>query len=753
MAIDPHMEELLDAAIRSQEDGAIDSAKKVKKEKKDKRDKKEKKERKEKKEKKEKKKSSKKRSADELSDENNEHPAEAAPPKKIVKIESQPTKIVKIESQPTIATNGFHTSAGVAMEDDVEDTDIGLGTVVSKKVETNKVSSFGMSQITVNLLKEKGIESLFDIQAATFKMLRVEKKDVIGRARTGSGKTLAFVLPIVETVANEKLHRVPVQQKPLVLCLAPTRELAQQVHRDFDWIASGHGLSSACFTGGSAKGPQYGAMRRGLDILVGTPGRIIDHLDEGSLSLAGVRFIVLDEADEMLSMGFQEAVERILGACTSTEMKQTLLFSATVPRWVKDLAKNYMRADATVTVDTVSDDKNRTNTDITHLAIGCPWTERGDTIADVVKVYTGALGKTIIFTDTKAEANEISSHEKLVNALGGVGLLHGDIPQGQRESTLAAYREGKVRVLVATDVAARGLDIKAVDLILQTHPPSNYETYIHRSGRTGRAGMTGTCVTFYGNKEKYLIGLIEHKAGMKFKRANPPQPADIVKASVSDTVKTIGSVHADNLALFRQVAREVVESYKGVENAAETALAASLACMAGYTSDRFKTRSMLSCFQGFTAVVVTGKHPFNSPGQAFSMVRQFVGYDVAGECRGMVICKDPHKAVFDAPEYHIDTILQASKSMPSGYSLDIPTDDLPELAEGEFDLKSAMHSLQEKRQWRGRRGGGGGGHRNGGWGGDGGYGGGGFGGGGFRRGRGGRGGGGFRGGRGRGGFR
>lgn len=626
-------------------------------------------------------------------------------------------------------------------DDDVEDTNIGLGNVVTESAPSNSIESFGMSATTLNLLKEKSILNLFDIQAATFRLLRYEKKDIVGRARTGSGKTLAFVLPIIETIAAEKMNAVSSMQKPLVLCLAPTRELAQQVYRDFDWIASGHGLSSDCFTGGSAKGPQKGALRRGLDVLVGTPGRIIDHLNEGNLSLAGVRFIVLDEADEMLSMGFQDDVERILGECTSSEVKQTLLFSATVPRWVKDLARKYMRESATVTVDTVSDSKNRTNSDITHLAIACPFSERGDTIADVVKVYTGALGKTIVFTDTKVEANEVAAQEKLVNALGGVGILHGDIPQGQRESTLAAYREGKIRVLVATDVAARGLDIKAVDLVLQTHPPTNYETYIHRSGRTGRAGLTGTCVTFYSPREKYLIGLIEHKAGMKFKRANPPQASDIVKASVSDTVKKISSVHKDNLQLFREVAQKVVKSYEGRPDAAETALAASLACMAGYTSDRFKTRSMLSCFQGFSAVVVTGPNPFESSGHAWGMLKRCLGGDVIGQLKGGTICKDKRKAVFDAPEQVLDTIKDAAQNMPDGWILEIPTDDLPELEEGEFDLNGAMRSLNERRQFQRSKRGGGGGRGGGGRGG-------------FRGGFGGRdGGGGFRGGFGNGGSR
>lgn len=577
--------------------------------------------------------------------------------------------------------------------DDVEDTSLDRAAVDSR---VNAIDAFGMSDITVSVLKNKGFLTLFDIQVATYNLLRNERKDVIGRARTGSGKTLAFVLPIVETLKAENLHRVPVQNKPTVLCLAPTRELAQQVHRDFEVFAGAHRMTTSCFYGGSAKGPQKGDLRRGLDILVGTPGRIIDHLDEGNLRLSNVRFVVLDEADEMLSLGFSDAVERILSECTAVGGRQMLLFSATIPRWVKDIAQKYMKKDA-VTVDTVRDDKNRTNTDITHFAIACPPKERGDTLADVVKIHTGSFGKTIIFCDTKAECNEVAAHDKLVQSIGGVAVLHGDIPQGQRDQTLQAYRDSKVRVLVATDVAARGLDIDGVDLVVQTHPPGDYEKYVHRSGRTGRAGKTGICVLFYSQRERYLVGLIEHKAGIKFKRANPPQPADIVRASVADNVKKIATVHKDNLALFREVARRVVDNFAKDEKGAEEALAASLAYISGYGAQRFKSRSLMSCFEGYTAVVLTATHPFKSTGQVWGILRRVVGPTISAAMNGMKICKDSCKAVFDVPDEHVDDVRAAC--LPSDMTFDFPVDQIPELKEDDFDLASASAQLNERRQY------------------------------------------------------
>lgn len=647
--------------------------------------------------------------------------------------------VIKKPRSDPFSSASFGASAP-SPDDDMEDTNIGLGDVVAagkKKPESNDINTFDMSPTTINLLKDKGFNNLFDIQAATFRLLRHENKDVIGRARTGSGKTLAFVLPIIESLAASKLHSsTRPTGKPIVLTLAPTRELAQQVHRDYEWICEGHKMTSACFTGGTSKGPQKYALRRGLDVLVGTPGRVIDLMDEGVLWLSGVRYIVLDEADEMLSMGFQEAVEKILCACDTKEEKQTLLFSATIPRWVKELARKYMRSGSTVTVDTVSDSKNRTNSDIKHLAIACPPSERGDTIADVIKVHTGALGKTIIFTDTKIEANEIAQMDKVVSALGGAGVLHGDIAQHQRETTLASYREGKIRVLVATDVAARGLDIKAVDLVLQTHPPGSYETYIHRSGRTGRAGKTGTCVTFFSLRERYMISQIEQKAGIKMEKARPPQVVDIVKASVDDTIKKIASVHQDNLALFRVVARQVVDSYKDDENGAETALGAALACMAGYTSDRFQSRSLLSCMQGYVAAVMESSEVLSSTSQAWSVVRRYLGFEISNECKGLQVCKDKTVAVFDLPENHLPMLLAArKKAAADSVTLSVPEQKLPELEDPPFDASLAM------RGGRGGWGGGGGGGRR--WGGGGrGRGGGGGGGGGWRNSRGGGGGGG-----------
>jgi ATP-dependent RNA helicase DDX21 len=291
---------------------------------------------------------------------------------------------------------------------------------------------------------------------------------------------------------------------------------------------------------------------------VGTPGRIKDHIDRGNLTLRSIRYVVLDEADRMLEMGFAEHVDEILKTVYQQEAPpQTLLFSATMPRWVRDTAKKYQKADK-VTVDLIGGDDVKTSSTIQHLAIKCSYQERAQTIGDVVQskqisskerekkkkekkkkkrnrlifssffliVYSGSHGRTIIFTSTKKEAAELTMNPSLkVDAQ----CLHGDIPQRQREVTLQSFRDGKLRCLVATDVAARGLDIPEVDLVIQSELPEKVEDYIHRSGRTGRAGKHGICIIFYKPKQDFVLKEIEKKTGITFKFIGAPQPQDIIR--------------------------------------------------------------------------------------------------------------------------------------------------------------------------------------------------------------------------------
>lgn len=512
------------------------------------------------------------------------------------------------------------------------------GTMPVKEVE-------GLSKVTRKALKARGISSLFEVQHRSFTPA-FSGKDVVGRAKTGCGKTLAFCLPIIERIIADELPC----GKALMLCLAPTRELARQIFKELDSVGDAHGLKSTCLYGGTAFWPQVDEIRQGRDCIVATPGRLLDHLNRGTLSLDACRFLVLDEADEMLSMGFQEEVESIMQKVP--ENGQKMLFSATMPKWVKLLVAKHLKKDV-VTIDVVADASNEANAQITHQCIACHPAERGDTLADLCKVHAGAFGKTLVFTDTKKECDELATHPGLVQM--GAGQLHGDIPQATREVTMENFRAGKIKLLIATDVAARGLDVPNVDLVVQTHPPSSLDTYVHRAGRTARAGRTGTCITFYSMNEEYLVRLLQNQKGIPIKRRGPAQPSEIVDQAARDAVRKIDYIHQDNVDAFAKVAEELL-----TERGSPTfLLAAALAAMAGYTQ-RIKVRSLLSSFEGAVAMLLESDREIESPSKAWYLLRQNLPSETAQSMKGVSVCKGRYSAVFDCPQDLVDQVLGAT---------------------------------------------------------------------------------------------
>ncbi|NXT74862.1 DDX21 helicase, partial [Zapornia atra] len=403
---------------------------------------------------------------------------------------------------------------------------------LTEEAKEGAFSNFPLSQNTINLLKARGVKYLFPVQVKTFQPI-YDGKDVIAQARTGTGKTFSFAVPL-----TEKLQSVSQDgrrgRSPKVLVLVPTRELATQVAKDFKNLT--RKLSVACFYGGTPYKEQIDLLKSGIDILVGTPGRIKDHVQNSKLELSSVRHVVLDEVDHMLDMGFAEQVEEILGFAYkkgSENNPQTLLFSATCPRWVYDVAKKYMK-DEYVQIDLIGRKTQRTATTVEHLAIQCRSSQRAGVLGDIIQVYSGSQGRTIVFCETKKEANELAMNASLKQ---DAQSLHGDIPQQQREVTLKGFRNGVFEVLIATNVAARGLDIPEVDLVIQCSPPKDVDSYIHRSGRTGRAGRTGICICLFQRREEDLLKQVEHKAGITFKRVGVPSAMDVIKASSNDAKK------------------------------------------------------------------------------------------------------------------------------------------------------------------------------------------------------------------------
>uniref|UniRef100_A0A672ZIJ9 RNA helicase n=1 Tax=Sphaeramia orbicularis TaxID=375764 RepID=A0A672ZIJ9_9TELE len=443
-------------------------------------------------------------------------------------------------------------------------------------------SNFRISPGTIAKLQARGVSYLFDIQVKTFNPV-YDGEDVIAQARTGTGKTFSFAIPLVEKLQKAQGEIIR-GRAPKVLVLAPTRELAIQVAKDFKDIAKR--VSIACFYGGSSYNPQIDAIRNGIDILVGTPGRIKDHLQNNKLDLSKVKHVVLDEVDQMLDMGFAEQVEEILATSYNRDgdsNPQTLLFSATCPEWVYDVAKKYMKPECKH-VDLIGKKTQKAATTVEHLAIACHWSQRAAVIGDVIQVYSGSHGRTIIFCETKKEANELSLNASIKQSAQS---LHGDIPQKQRETTLKGFRNGAFEVLVATNVAARGLDIPEVDLVVQCSPPKDVESYIHRSGRTGRAGRTGVCICFYQRKEEDQLRYVENKACITFRRVGVPTANDIIKSSSKDAVRFLDSVPAAAIGYFRESAEKLIAEKGAVE-----ALAAALAHISGATS--LEQRSLLN---------------------------------------------------------------------------------------------------------------------------------------------------------------
>ena len=288
------------------------------------------------------------------------------------------------------------------------------------------------------------------------------------------------------------------------------------------------------------------AMREGLDAVVGTPGRICDLIEKGALKLHQVQFLVLDEADQMLDMGFQDEMQKVFDACkgeasardSSAPKMQTLLFSATLPKWVQSVAIKKMRAPI-VTIDLVGEGDVHASTDVDHMCLMSPPSidQRAKLINDLLVVYGNLAGdgRAIIFCATKRHCDELAASASLHVE---IKAMHGDVMQAARERTLASFRRGQVKVLVATDVAARGLDIKGVDLVINNGPPAgnlsrraDAESYVHRSGRTGRAGRKGNCITLFGPYDEHMIKDIEKATGNTLRRIAAPQPQDMMRSA------------------------------------------------------------------------------------------------------------------------------------------------------------------------------------------------------------------------------
>jgi len=409
---------------------------------------------------------------------------------------------------------------------------------------------------TINRLKTLGITYLFPIQVACFNHI-YEGKDLIGRDLTGSGKTLAFSIPLVEKFRKEGLLGKGNSFLKAII-LTPTRELALQVSKVLKCLRH-HGDEFRVITvyGGVPIDLQTRELKKGVDFFVGTTGRVMDHIRRGNIDFTKMRAVCLDEADQMLNMGFAEDIETIMTAMKekAEEKQQFLLFSATIPPWIKDVASKYM--DPNYVFENLAENlTNKTPRNVTHLLVNTPHHERSEILQAILRNYCSDKdSKSIVFTTTKNDAREISQLEVMQ---GKAEALHGDVPQRNREFVLKRFREGKTNTLVATDVASRGLDIPRVNLIVQIEPPKDPESYIHRSGRTARAGNQGVCITLYDDRNRCWIDKITEMAGVEFKEISHEE----IKA-FRPTSQDSGSSSGKNVSLLTRTPNASTYCVKG----------------------------------------------------------------------------------------------------------------------------------------------------------------------------------------------
>ena len=381
-----------------------------------------------------------------------------------------------------------------------------------EEIKTTTFESLGLGERTLKAVKAKGFEEPSEIQAACIPLLLKEGTEVVGQAQTGTGKTAAFALPILETVDEEK-------KSVQALILTPTRELALQVSEEINSLKGDRKTEVTPIYGGASMEIQLRKLKRGVQIVVGTPGRILDHIKRGTLDLSNLVFMVLDEADEMLDMGFIEDIEEVLKNVPET--RRMLMFSATMPPQIQKLAENFMKNPTLVR--TQKTDAATPQADQIYLEVK---------EADKIEALTRIIDRDpdfygVIFCRTKLQCDEIG--HKLQARGYDAEALHGDLSQRERETILRKMKERVIRILVATDVAARGLDIQDLTHVINYSLPSDPEIYIHRVGRTGRAGKEGTAITFITPSEARRFSYIKKASKSEIRKEEIPTPREVVE--------------------------------------------------------------------------------------------------------------------------------------------------------------------------------------------------------------------------------
>jgi ATP-dependent RNA helicase DeaD len=408
-------------------------------------------------------------------------------------------------------------------------------------------SDLALSEPVLRALADVGYESPSPIQAQVIPLF-LAGRDLLGQAQTGTGKTAAFALPALTKIDLTR-------HEPQVLVLVPTRELALQVSEAFlRYAAHLKGFHVLPIYGGQSYQPQLNALRRGVHVVVGTPGRVIDHMNRGTLKLSGLTLLVLDEADEMLRMGFVDAVESILEQ--TPPQRQVALFSATLPAPIRRIAAKHLRNPAEITIKS----KTTTATNIRQRYWMVSGMHKLDALTRILEAET--FDGMLVFTRTKQSTVELA--EKLEARGFGAAPLNGDIPQPQRERTVARLKAGQVDILVATDVAARGLDVERISHVVNYDVPYDTESYVHRIGRTGRAGRNGEAILFIAPRERNMLRAIERATRQTIEPMNLPSVDAVNSLRIAKFKQRIGEAVAKGEGSLYRPVLEQLEAETGL---------------------------------------------------------------------------------------------------------------------------------------------------------------------------------------------
>ena len=505
---------------------------------------------------------------------------------------------------------------------------------------------FALSKELLKAVAELGYESPSPIQQKTIPLL-LEGRDIIGQAQTGTGKTAAFALPGLQAIDVKS-------KKVQVLVLTPTRELAIQVAEAFHAYSKHLGrIHVLPVYGGQSIGQQIKHLRSGAQVIVGTPGRVMDHMRRETLDLSNLKLVILDEADEMLNMGFQEDVEFILSH--TPEERQTALFSATMPKGVKRIAEKFLKSATTIEIER----KTMTVPTITQYYINLSENQKTDALTRLLEVEINSGEAVLIFHRTKVGAANLT--EKLQARGYAAEAMHGDMNQNQRESVIKRLKNGQVEIVVATDVAARGLDVDRITTVVNYDMPSDTENYVHRIGRTGRAGREGKAVLFVTPRQQRMKNEIEKYTKQKIEPLKLPTQADVAARRISLLKeRIISTLTEQDLEIYLSLVEDIADESE--RDIAEIAAAAVFLAVGDKPLEveiepekknfKFSEEGMVSLF------INVGRRNRVNPGDIVGAIAN--EGDIPGKAIGAIDVNDRYTLV-DIPAEYVEQVLNLMK--------------------------------------------------------------------------------------------